>query len=485
MYHPHSSKRQLLARIFVYSLMTLSVVVIVTISIFIILGYSYNGKDGRLEQGGLLQFASTPSGATVTLDGVTLGSRTPSKSSVDATHHFVTFSRDGYRDWQKSITVRPGAIGWVSYARLIPKSITPESLHSFPSLTGSLASRDKKWLAVQVDAAKPEITLVDLGSSTPKYTTLVIPASAITDPAIASQYSLVEWNADNNRLLVKRVYDTNRVEWLLIDRNDINATVNLTAKAGLELTDVKISANNGREFFVKTADNIVRRLRIDSDTALSGPLAENVAEFSVAAESTMLYTTLPGETGDVMVGYRRVNMDAPQTLYTFPVGTTGVHAALSSYFGVSYVTVTANQSMTIYKGMLPKADAKSTLKKVAEVHLAEPASDIRVSYNGRFAIATQSSGYTTFDIELVKTDTTTFTQPQAVARPQVWLDDFLAVSDRGGMLRLAEFDGANQQDIMPVIEGQAILLSADDTYLYGFAETENGPTLVRARLILN
>ena len=485
MYHPHSPKRQLLARILVYSLMTLSVIVIVTISIFIILGYSYNRKDGRLEQGGLLQFASTPSGATVTLDGVTIGSRTPSKSSVDATNHFVTFSREGYRDWQKAITVQPGAIGWVSYARMIPKTITPESLHTFPALADSLASRDKKWLVVQTDASKPEMTLVDLSSSTPKYTTLTIPASALTEPETASHYDVVEWNADNNRFVVKRTYDTTHVEWLLIDRGDMSATTNLTAKAGLELTDVKISANDGREFLVKTADNMIRKLRVDSEAALSGPLAENVAEFAVAAESTLVYTTLPTETGEILTGYRRGNMDAAQTLYTFPVGTQGVHVALSSYFGVSYVTVTADQLMTVYRGVLPRDDTKSTLKKFADVRLPALATDVQVSYNGRFAIAGQPDGYTTYDIELAKTDTTTFTQPATVVRKQVWLDDFLAASDRAGTLRVAEFDGANQQDIMPIIEGQAMLLSSDDTYIYGFAKTDNGPSLVRARLILN
>ena len=467
--------------------MTLSVIVIVTISIFIILGYSYNGKDGRLEQGGLLQFASIPSGAAVALDGTTLSSRTPNKISVDATNHFVTMTREGYRPWQKSITVQPGGIGWLSYARLVPTTLTPESLHTFTGLTASLASHDRKWLAVQEDAARPGVTLVDITSATPKYVTVTIPETILTEPTAPSLYTMVEWNADNNRLLVKRVYNTDHVEWLLLDRTNGEASENITKAAGLNLTDVKIGSANGRELYVKTDDNVIRRLRLDNDAALSAPLAERVSEYSVIGGSTVVYVaTVP--TNEVTVGYRTSGMDAAQTLFTLPAGTQGAHVALSSYFGVIYVTVTSNQTMTTYRGTLPKPeDTKVTpLKKVTEVALKVPAHTLRVSSNGRFVVAGQPDGYTTYDIELKKTDTTTFERPAQAVRPQLWLDDFLAASDRAGTLRLAEFDGANQQDIMPVIEGQAVMASSDNVYLYGFANVaNNGPSLVRVRMIAN
>src|SRR5690606_25995375 len=147
---------QLIIRTLVYSLMTVSVVVIVTILMLIILGYSFNRQDGRLEQGGLLQFASIPSGATVTLNEMKLGSRTPSKTNADARSHSVRMDLSGYRAWHKTMDLRPGSIGWLSYARLIPTEIKPQVLREFPTLGGALASSERNWMLLQEDPAVPQ-----------------------------------------------------------------------------------------------------------------------------------------------------------------------------------------------------------------------------------------------------------------------------------------------------------------------------------------
>ena len=121
-----SKRRQPLVRTAVYSFMTLSVVVIVTMLVFVVLGYQFNERDGKIEQGGLLQFASIPTGANVTLDDNRWSPRTNTKSNVAVGSHSVSFDKDGYRTWKKTIYVKAGEIGWLSYARLIPSKITPE-----------------------------------------------------------------------------------------------------------------------------------------------------------------------------------------------------------------------------------------------------------------------------------------------------------------------------------------------------------------------
>lgn len=487
MYHPASRRRQLIARTLVYAAMTITVLVIVTISIFIILGYSFNRKDGRIEQGGLLQFASKPSGAMVTVDGALLGSRTPTKTTTDAKSHFVTFTRDGYRPWQKSITIKPGGIGWLSYAHLVPTDIKPEAVHAFATVAQSLASPDQKWIAVLAASNSPDMTLVDISSSTPKYTTLSVPETLLTTPTTGGviTYDIVAWNHDSNRLLVKRTYDTDKVEWLLIDRTNTNASTNLTTSTALPIASVRFGDNSGHTVFIQSTDGIVRTLHTD-DKTISEPLAEHVSEFSVYDESTLVYVLAPDEaTGVITVGYRTRDMSAPQTIMTYPAGTSAVHAAFGEYFGTRYVATTNNQTMTVYTGTLPTQDVVAKLKTVSTSPLVSPASRLVISSNDRFVISTTTSGYATYDIELKKTDATNFQRASAHGQAVIWLDDYLAASDRAGTLRFAEFDGANQQDIMPVIEGQAMTLTDDDTYIYGFAQAPDGVALTRAKLILN
>jgi len=95
------------------------------------------------------------------------------------------------------------------------------------------------------------------------------------------------------------------------------------------------------------------------------------------------------------------------------------------------------------------------------------------------------NGYATYDLELQKYDKTSWQYSTKTPRPSLqWLDNYMLWSDYSGTLRFYEFDGANQQDIMPVAEGFAISLSTNDKYVYGIAKSENGYVLQRAQLVL-
>ena len=62
MYHQPSKRKLLIRRIVSYGFMTVAVVVLVTVLVFVMLGYRYNGNDGKIEQGGLVQFDTQPNG---------------------------------------------------------------------------------------------------------------------------------------------------------------------------------------------------------------------------------------------------------------------------------------------------------------------------------------------------------------------------------------------------------------------------------------
>lgn len=488
MYQRTSRRRQLIGRILVYSFMTLSVVTIVTILMLVILGYSFNRQDGRLEQGGLLQFASIPSGAIVTLDGLQLGSRTPSKASnVDAKDHTVQMDIDGYRSWQKSILVQAGGIRWLSYTRLIPNDIRPETLRTFPKVAASLASSDRKWIVFQEDSASATFTLANIEGEMPKYTALTIPNTVVTatQPNTAQSFAFDSWSNEERYLLVKHVYNNDKVEWLLVDRADPLKSINLSTTFAIAPTKVVFGNGSGRDLYVQT-DDIVRRINLDQQT-LSRPLASNVEEFSIYSEDTVVYTTRPDATRENQrhVGYFEDGMEAGEILYSYPADTPNVHVAVGDYFFKRYVAVTHGSVLELYSGTLPRGTTKANLRQEMSATLAKDTLRLNFSHNGRFVVAQSAAGYTTYDIELKKTDTTAFKRPVAVERKLQWLDDYMIWNDAGGILRFYEFDGANQQDIMPVVEGQTAILSGNNKYIYAVAPTETGVSLQRARLIID
>jgi hypothetical protein len=479
-----SKRRQPLVRTAVYSFMTLCVVAIVTLLMFIVLGYSFNEHDGKIEQGGLLQFASTPTGADVTLDEMELGPATNSKATVSAGSHSVSYDRDGYRSWKKTISIEPGQIGWLSYARLIPKNIAPTSLRTFPVLTNALASPQYKYMVLHEAADKPSFVLANIEGDTVRYEELVLPAESYTVPAVGKSQSFTAelWSRDENAVLVKHTYNDNQVEWLLLNRDSPERSVNISASFGITPVKLQFAGTGSRLLFVQT-DDVVRRINLDDQT-LSRPLATKVAHFTGYDDKTIVYASTADDKNLRHIGYAATDINVPVVLATYPNDGQPLYADMSNYFSKKYLATVHGTQMTVTAGSLPTLTDKGSMKSFAKQTIPAGTTDVAMSRNHRFAVAQLPDGYATYDIELKKYDRTTWATQPTIQRPLEWLDDYMFWSDAGGILRFYEFDGANQQNIMPVTEGFSAGVSSNDKYVYGVLKTDKGFEFKRARLIL-
>lgn len=480
-----STERKLWIRTAIYTFMTVTVTVIVSLLMLVVLGYQFNQKDGKIEQGGLLQFYSIPTGAQVTLDENKLGSLTNTKSTVDTGNHFVTYSKQGYRLWQKSIAVTPGQVAWLTYARLIPQTITPDQLQTYTTLTGALTSPDRHYILLHQEADKPVFTLVDIQNDTPQYSTISLPIGSYTAPSAGKKQSFVldSWSGDNQTVLVRHVYDNNKMEWLLLNRSSPDQSIDINTTYAISPSRVEFAGGGHSLLFVQVGA-IVRRINLDEQT-LSRPLASNVADFTTYNDKTIAYATKTDAKSEMSVGYAAVDIPEPQTIATYPANKKPLFAALSQYFGQTYAAIIHDNEVTILTGVLPTPDRKGTLKKFSSHAVPAGVSNLEVRGGDRFVVATLPNGYATYDLELQKYDETEWKYATKTPRVSLqWLDNFMLWSDYGGMLRFYEFDGANQQDIISVAEGFTASLSPNDKYVYGIAKTENGFALQRAQLIL-
>lgn len=485
MYRQSSRRKEILRRTLVYGVMCLSIASLVVVLLFIILGYRFNRTDGRIEQGGLLQFDTRPSGADVTLDGTILGSRTASKATVSSGQHAVTMTRSGYLPWQKTVNVAAGSIVWLDYARLIPTELKTEAVANFTQVAGSLASFDAKWMAVKEDTSTPVINLVDISRESVRQSTLEIPASAYTASATEKlqSFTLEAWDPGNRYILVKHMYNTDQVEWLIVDTQNVAQTVNLTKLLGVSMSKVLFSNASSNTLFVQVGTD-VRKVEISAAT-LSRPLVTNVAEFWLYDRSTIVFTTtISSETGTRTAGYYEDGAEKPHVLKTFTDdGKAPLKVALGKYFDEPYVALAYGEKVDIYRGKMPSGQAdvstmtlETTFTQVGGVDYLE------IRNNGRFIVAQKAGEYQVYDNELKQLNKTTL-KDVVDSRKLNWLDGYYAWSDHGGTLRLYEFDGANQHDIMPVLSGQAATLAQDGTFLYGFKTGEDKVfSLVRTRL---
>lgn len=480
-----SKRRQPLVRAAIYTAMTVTVAVIVTLLTFVVLGYQFNERDGRIEQGGLLQFASVPQGANVTVDELKLGTRTNTKTQTYAGTHSVSYDLNGYRTWAKTITVNAGQIGWLSYARLIPTNITPQTIRTYATLSDVLSSPQHNYMLIHEAADQPVFTLGNIQSDTVRYTDLTLPASSYTAPVEGKAHSFVadSWSRDEQAVLVRHTFDDGKLEWVLLNRSDPAKSVNINKLFGIDPSRLQFAGGGSRLLFVQTND-IVRRINLDEQT-LSRPLATRVDTFTGYDDKTITYATAPDDKQLRTVGYAAVDIEQPISIVTYPADGKVLNAAMATYFSQRYVVVLHGETLTIQAGTLPTAETKAKLKTIVTQTVPAGASNLVMSRNSRFVIMQLTDGYAVYDIELMKFDKTAWAvPPTGVTRPLMWLDDYMLWSDNGNQLRLYEFDGANQQNIMPVSEGFSVSISPNDKFIYGILKTDKGFELRRAQLVL-
>lgn len=481
MYRQPSKRKQLLRRIAVYSLMTVAVVGLVTLLIFVTLGYRYN-QDNGVVQTGLVQFGSHPSGAEVTIDDRGFGSRTPSKASLEAGSHHITIRRDQYRQWQKSVDVVGGAVLWLNYARLVPTQLDPENVANFPVVSSTAVSPDAKWMLLAEDPALATFKLVDLSRDTPlEPTALTLPSQLYTNPGegAAHRFELTEWDSGSRFVIVKHSYG-NQHEWLVVDTQDVGASQNITKLLGITASKLIFGTNSSTILYAQS-DNTVRRIDRGGAT-ISGPLVENVAEFSLYGDNTVLFTRHPDAAGNRDVGYYRGDDQKTHVLGSYPdyAGST-TRLAVSQYFGDTYVAVAQGDQVQISIGDLSRPEE---LESVTSMKVVGGAQHLSIVTAGRFVIAQNGATYSVYDLELKKTTTTQLKGTGEVKKELRWLDAYNLWSDRDGMLRFYEFDGTNQHDIMTLAPGFSVTLSPGERYLYGITQTDGTYHLTRVKMIL-
>lgn len=488
MYHPRSKRAEFWRRTAIYGAMIIAIIGLVAALVLVILGYRLNGDE--LEQGGLVQFSSQPGGASITLDGTPFGARTATKATMTAGEHQVTMNRTGYQEWRKSISVVPGAVLWLNYARLIPEDLPVAKVASFATVSSSITSPNKELMALVTDPAVAEIQLADISETEPTVTKLNLPQTLYTHPAAGKtqHFSVEEWDRDNRLVLVKHTAEgLDRIEWLLVDTRTPESSKNITHLLNINSGDMRFSRANSQLFYA-LIEGDVRKIDLGAGT-LSRPLISNVAEFELYRDTGIVYSTkLDAATGQRAVGYVLDSDEEPRQLRTFKDdGTAALHIDIGEYFGDTYVAIAHGSTVTITTGNLPKRAADlDAMTSVASMQLASPVDHLSIITAGRFAVADMKDSYAVYDLELKRETVTQLkgTSPEA-SRQLDWIDGYMPWSDRDGMLRLYEFDGANQHDIMPVVSGQAVTLSRNGTYLYSIGKAADGQyQLQRVRLVL-
>jgi len=480
MYRTPSKRRQLVSRVAIYSLMTVAVLLLVTFLVFVMLGYRFNRDTSTIEQGGLVQFASRPIDANVTIGKAKLTDPTPSKITVNPGNYDVSMTRNGYQPWKKNVDVKSGEVLWLNYAQLVPNRIDTKQLTRFDSLAGALSAPNGDRFALVQDASKPVITFADITGDTPKLTSVTLPAGALpTDKAAA--FTLSKWANDSDRLLVDMTYGTT-TERLLVDRRDAEKTVNLSRKYVSNIAEAMFDPRSSDRLIIRDTKGELRTVNT-ADDSLSSVLASSVSYMALYENDAILIVRTEPEGGQ-SVGYISLGSDKVRVIKRI-ASTEKTLVALADYFSEPHIVISVGSQLDIYQlRQLPssQSDGSISMTRLFTSALPAPADHLSIRTSGRFVLAQYAGGLQTYDVELAKQSITSFKAP--VASELRWLDKYHFYLTDGKQLEVLEFDGANPHRITDLTTGFDAVQSDDGKYIYTINALEKGYAIQRSQMIL-
>ena len=450
----------------------------VIVLLFVAMGYKL-GSDGSFNQTGLLQVDSTPTGATVAIDGEEMFSRTNMNKMLSEDEHAVKLTKEGYELWEKTVKIRAGVLYKLDYPRLFKQDRESEVVREFVKRPGFMIASSTRTNLLYADTGSTTWNLMSIRGDDVTVTEIDVapyfrmkPEENKTEqPAIAGDFLRMEWDLNGDKILVE--WNNGEIhDFVLINVRNPEASVNLTETFGMEFTDVKM-ANDSAERLLALENGNLRKISV-GNKELSSVLASNVESFS-NLDMEVVYVTVPNEENERVIGLYREGEPTVVKLTTVS-GDTEVKTVAAEYLGEKYIGLMLDDSLHIYKGSYPTVDQSlSDMSEIVKQSLIEVPETFYAHDRGRFMIAKNGSKMVVFNAELG--EVTGFVIDNERMN---WMDEFLIANVVDGKLVVRDFDGTNRRVLANASTGYDATIAANNKWLYYMSD--HGTLLKRERL---
>lgn len=489
MFKKPTKKQLLLRRIIFSSIATLSVLIIAAFAILFMLGYRLDSGNGRLEQGALMQFDSAPNGADVYIDNRNIGSRTATKQTVVAGTHSIRMSRAGYQDWNRTLTLNAGTLTWLDYIRLVPNDRPVQTLTTYESLTNLVISPDNKWALAQEKAEVPSFHLIDLRAEGVKSSIIELPQSSYSDATtsdVTHSFAIVSWDNGGRYALVKHLYK-DQTEWLVVDTQNVEQTVNVTQLLGVGLSDLKFAGTSGKTFYGLTSEGAIRKIDLGAAT-ISRTFVTHVESFNLFDNTIISYIGLdPADASKRVAGVYRDGDESPHVLRTIDAANSTMLVSFGRYFSDNYVAIAEGNVVSLLRGSFPGSSSQdaSSLAPLTTFDLPGAVTALSFSPGSNYVLAQSGTSFKSYEIEHKRTDVGMLpTEAGASASTLKWLDGSHLWTDDANTLVMRDFNGINPFSIMTVTPGYDASLSQNGRFFYAVGKSDKGFHLQRVTMIL-
>lgn len=478
-------RRQHRQKLFVgYGLIAIALTMLTIIIYFAAYGYDVDRKTGQVIQNGMIIVNAAPEQARISVNGQDEGT-TDKRLSLPAGQYHVKLTRDGYRDWEKSVDLTGSAIEQLVYPFMFPSTLSTRSIQDYTARPSMMTqSPDRRWLVLQKPGDPTSaFQVIDLNDKENPAKTVVFPDGILTTGTNHS-FSSVEWSTNNDDLLLKHVVD-GKTEYVVFNHASPQESRNLTTLfENRPFTSARFRDRNPDLFYLYNASDKTL-YSTDSDAKQYTLMAKDVLSFKSYQKDLIVYMSPATDTNkaDVHIIYKGVDKVVRQVLAS-PTYTQDV----ADFDGKLYIAVGASNDKAVYIMENP-LDSFSKTSEPPESFRAlalEGVTSLSFSTNARFVAAQAGDKFAVYDAETDRQyhyDIDLKVTSKTVA---TWMDGHrLSIIPADGKARVFDFDGINMQTLNAGVADTQVYFNRDYDALFTLAPKDKAFSLTRTELRLN
>ena len=437
-------------------------------------GFDFNRKTGEVIQNGLIFADAAPEAAKIYLNGKDVGT-TDKRLTVPAGPYKIELKRDGYRTWTRSFNLEGSTIERLVYPFLFPTKLTPKDQKTYASAPAfSTQSLDRKWILVLQPGSMTEFDVFDAGDPTVSTKTISLPSSALTPTTLPQSYELVEWASDNRHVLLKHTYG-DAFEYIVLDRDTPQSSINVNKLLNVNPTTVTLRDKKFDKLYLYDAS--AKKLSfVDTKEKNIQPVLSNVLSYKSYAEKIILYAAVDEK--DATKASVRIKDGDKQFLIRTGLSSDTYLLDLAKFDDNFYAAVGVNSQgkVYIYKNPAndPSTDPKASPSLFTTLIIQDP-KFISFSSNAQFIMAQSGKKFALYDADAMRRTYYESSLDIPVSYKALWMDGHRIVVNNNNKVVVFDYDGINQQTLVPINAGARAYFDRDYTRIYALAPAVGDP----------
>jgi len=428
-------------------------------------GILINPRTGDVVETGLVVIQSTPVSGSIKINGSDIEESTPNRQVLPTGSYSIELSADKYRTWSKDFMITGTELIWLDYPLLIPQEINTANVVDLNEKPIFAASNNRRWLLTSQSSGSFELSRIDQETTTSE--ALNLTDSLMESLGKDSKLLNLTFSSDDRYILAEyavgkgikfvRIDRQNSEESILIDEEIDTGFDELTFDSDRNINNL-YGIKGKRLYQINLADLEVTEI------------AHSVEAFYSYQDYVFTIQTPDEKYDQASVSYIQDGGDE-KVIGEIP-SSKSYEISARKFDNILSVAASNKSDVYIFKNveniLKPKPKISKTRAKTMEF-----------TSNGRFVMITDGKDVEVFDQEINRRFDFEFSKQ---ATRVVWLDNFRLVGTVDSQVKLVDFDGYNQHNIVKASTAVAPIANRDNESIFSISGAKDNYVLQRSKL---